>query len=1129
MKQKLKITKKILSVFLCVLVVFSCMPMSVISASAEDLSELTELTVTIDTGASVTLTDADKDSYYDIGTADDLYAFAYAVDGGNTAINAELTANIVINEGTMSDKTDSTKARHWIPMGDIKNQYIGIFNGNEYTISGLYFNKKISYVGLFESIGMDGIVKNVGVINSYFNGGDYVGGITGRNEGTISNSYNTGEISGNSDVGGIVGFNYYSEIENSHNTGEISGNSDVGGIVGESTGSSITNSYNTGKISGGSDGVLVGGIVGESDSGIVNSYNTGEVTGDRCVGGIVGIQQGMIKNCYNIGAIRGRIITGGIVGKIYLAQLKNCYNIGEVTSNNNTSSSVVSLDYDHSEESYSSVTNCYYLADVELDGFSETTFKTKEQFASGEVAYLLQADVTDTDKNGTILEIWGQKLGTDAYPLLGGDKVYSIYYSCVETEKDFTNNSDEAVARPVHTFNDKCNGFCAVCGEGYEKPTLNNNGTYDTADDYYEIDNAGKLYWFAEKVNAGEKTINAQLTADIVVNDGTMTDKTDITKVRHWTPIGDNGKRYEGTFNGNNHTVSGLYLNNKKDFVGLFSSVYNNGTVKNVGVIHSYFNGDWYIGGIAGYNYNGTIINSYNAGAVNGNKNVGGVAGLNYEGTITNSYNTGAVNGTDSIGGVVGYNEKGTITNSYNAGAVNGTDSYYIGGVAGENNNGTITNSYNTGTVNGTEDVGGVVGYNYNGTITNSYNTGAVTGAEDVGGVAGYNPSNSSIENNYYLNTVCTGAVNGVDVNGATPKTAEQFASGEVACLLQGENAEIIWGQTLGTDKTPTLGGNKVYYVTNCKGENVYSNINADADGHIYNKTHICKECYALEEGNIAGIYSYQLSLGGNIAVKYYMVLDESVTNDVNSKLVFTVPDSNKTTEIKVADAEKSGDFYVFTCEVSAKEMTSDILCKVVTSNAESDTFTYSVKQYADGLLAHADTNETYAKAVPLVKAMLNYGANTQEYLVHNTDNLANANLSDNDKVLADVDLSEYAHTVTGEQEGISFYGATLSLKTKTEINLYFEIRNDIDIDTLDITVNDEPVEVKKNGEYYQIKITDILAQNLATMYEVKVGEVTVNYGAFSYGKLAMGTDKETLKNTIKALYAYHQEAVEYI
>ena len=211
----------------------------------------------------------------------------------------------------------------------------------------------------------------------------------------------------------------------------------------------------------------------------------------------------------------------------------------------------------------------------------------------------------------------------------------------------------------------------------------------------YQIGNADELYWFAALVN-GElgggtqnTSANAVLTADINNNYNT------------WTPIGF-GDSYTGTFDGQGHTISGLgglaYSN--APYVGLFGN--NSGTIKNVGVVESYFNEGMCVGGVCGYNKGGTITGCYNTGQVSGSNFVGGVCGLNENGTITGCYNTGKVSDSDYVGGVCGYNNGGTITGCYNTGTV--SDSYNVGGVCGSNFKGTITSCYtNDGSVCGVD------------------------------------------------------------------------------------------------------------------------------------------------------------------------------------------------------------------------------------------------------------------------------------------------------------------------------------------------------------------------------------------------------------------------------------------
>lgn len=274
---------------------------------------------------------------------------------------------------------------------------------------------------------------------------------------------------------------------------------------------------------------------------------------------------------------------------------------------------------------------------------------------------------------------------------------------------------------------------------GYTQPEILKN--------VYQIGNVDELYWFMEFVNAGggNESANAVLTADIVVNeslDGTP---------REWFPIGyyydRDGDRitenvqYKGIFDGQHHTIRGLYFNNSNQIcVGLFG--YNKGKITNIGIEGGSVTGGDFVGGVCGQNDGGTITGCTNSANVIGKNLVGGVCGSNFAGgTISNCYNTGEVTGTGNynVGGVCGYNyTDDTIENCYSTGNVTGEDC--VSGVCGMNY-GTITNCYNTGNVTGDSDVGGVCGENY-GTIENCYSTGFVERTSDsvyVGSVCGWN------------------------------------------------------------------------------------------------------------------------------------------------------------------------------------------------------------------------------------------------------------------------------------------------------------------------------------------------------------------------------------------------------
>lgn len=330
---------------------------------------------------------------------------------------------------------------------------------------------------------------------------------------------------------------------------------------------------------------------------------------------------------------------------------------------------------------------------------------------------------------------------------------------------------------------------------GYEPADLTTD-QYDMDEDgkkdrVYEISNAGQLYWFAGLVNGDEsvctagvtvdKSANAILTKDIVVNEDLISSLnldsdgvvTGTVTARIWTPISseyNSGDNYTGIFEGNNKKISGLYMNNKeKSGTGVFGYVGTNGRISNVGVVDSYFCGDYQVAGICGQAKGALIEGCYNAGVVRGTGyNIAGVCARASKTMIKECYNTGTVNGQYAyVGGLCGYSDVTTIENSHNIGKISGTGEC-VGGLCGESLKTTIIDCYNTGAVSGTgECVGGLCGLAGNSKpeteaiIKDSYNAGAVSGEKNyTGGLCGKltasNAAATTIQTSYN-----TGEVNG--------------------------------------------------------------------------------------------------------------------------------------------------------------------------------------------------------------------------------------------------------------------------------------------------------------------------------------------------------------------------------
>jgi len=197
----------------------------------------------------------------------------------------------------------------------------------------------------------------------------------------------------------------------------------------------------------------------------------------------------------------------------------------------------------------------------------------------------------------------------------------------------------------------------------------------------------------------------------------------------------DSPDSFHGLFDGCNHTISGLFINRSHtNYVGLFGAISQEGIVKNVGLIDVNVSGYDFVGGVVGLN-RGLLTNTYNTGIVNGEYYIGGLVGWNEYGTVSNSYVTATVSGDNQVGGLVGRNGA-TVSNSYVTGTVRGR--FYVGGLVGENFYGcTVENSYASVNVNGFSSVGGLVGLN-RGKVTNSCSMGNVNGDIRVGGLIGF-------------------------------------------------------------------------------------------------------------------------------------------------------------------------------------------------------------------------------------------------------------------------------------------------------------------------------------------------------------------------------------------------------
>ena len=636
------------------------------------------------------------------------------------------------------------------PVGNYPSApFTGIFDGNDNIISNAVINQPgNNYVGLFGLVGSGGKIRNLGVENVNITGRDYVGGLVGWNSsGTLTGCYAAGSVSGTGNcVGGLVGNNIVGTITTCYATGSVSGTGAVGGLVGVNGdlsygGGTITSCYAAGSVSG--TGNCVGGLVGVNYGELTTCYSTGSVTETgNYVGGLVGYNDsGTLTSCYATGSVSGYQVVGGLVGwNIQGSVVTSCYATGSVSGNSSVGG-LVGVN-DGSGHIFSS------FWDTETSGRATSaggTGKTTLQMKTLSTFTNAGWDFNDTDgdpadwmmpSNDYPRLAWETVVATPTFSPDGGG--YSsgqnvtitcatdgatIHYTTnglnpIESDPVIVSGGSVAVSvNPATTL--KARAFkigssqSGVKAATYRRPYY--SGGTGEPNNPYQISSVADFLKFS--ATPADWTSSFILTADVNLAGVTL------------TPVGN----FTGDFNGTGKII-------KNAVISLFGHVGSGGQVKNLGVEDVNITGNWYVGGLVGYN-DGTLTNCYATGSVSGTGNcVGGLVGSNY-GTLTGCYATGSVTATGEYsyaGGLVGYNDHGSLTSCYATGSVTGTNE--VGGLVGLNDSGTLTACYATGLVSGNSVLGGLVGGNYSdGTLSSCYATGSVTGGGGVGGLVGGN------------------------------------------------------------------------------------------------------------------------------------------------------------------------------------------------------------------------------------------------------------------------------------------------------------------------------------------------------------------------------------------------------
>lgn len=251
-----------------------------------------------------------------------------------------------------------------------------------------------------------------------------------------------------------------------------------------------------------------------------------------------------------------------------------------------------------------------------------------------------------------------------------------------------------------------------------------------SSDNPYQIASWQNLYWLSQQDGNSDASglywsRNYIQTSDITFPTSGGDDIHTWDSNQGWSPIGTESSPHDfsGSYNGQYHSINGLYINRSTNRLGLFGYTATTTVISNLGVTNVNISGNSTVGGLIGFNSQSAVVtNCYSTGSVSGTDHVGGLIG-DHRGTVNRCYSkssaTGSGGSEDDIGSLLGVIYLGSVNNSYARGSASGDAN--VGGLIGRTNAATINKCYSTGSASGNSDVGGLIGEQYSSTCNNSF------------------------------------------------------------------------------------------------------------------------------------------------------------------------------------------------------------------------------------------------------------------------------------------------------------------------------------------------------------------------------------------------------------------------
>lgn len=604
------------------------------------------------------------------------------------AMNTNLGGNYALRNSIDATSTAEANA-HFTSIGNFKGKFDGLGNN----IFSLTVNST-GDAGLFATT--DGaVISNVNLIGGSITGNGNVGALVGNaTNTTINNITNTANVTGEGDTsitGGIVGAAQNTTLNSVINTGTVNGVNNVGGLAGELQDTDTSDnvyakitgtSYNLGAVTG--SGYNVGGLVGSAKDATIGDdtnlvYNRLDVTG-----------------AYNV---------GGIVGSMNGSTVQNAENSGNVAATGFTTETYKF----HTSDTTTDTKN-----NREQDGFGEE--KVQIANAGGIAGNSINSNIEKVQNSGDVTS--SKQNGNDFYD---AGNVGGIVGRAEKTNIINAVNKENDI-RGAHNVG----GIAGYFG-----------GSYGTNDTSYTIKNSQ---------NSG---------GDIMATGARYDDHWVTETVRKNNSGGSNEAFHVGNMGGIAGYVAGdnTYIQDSSNSGNVHSLDITTTTISEASKAAN-------TGGIAGKldrsnpetladvqkdPSKAAISGSYNTGTVRGFTGIGGVVGMMYNGEVAQSYNVGTIKSTrktsssyepSNLGGIVGdatelTDASALIYDVYNTGQI-GDETYttyarHVGGIVGRFS-GTLEKAYNTGNIyNNDTDNGGIIGYWYKGNIKDVFNTGNIT------------------------------------------------------------------------------------------------------------------------------------------------------------------------------------------------------------------------------------------------------------------------------------------------------------------------------------------------------------------------------------------------------------------